>query len=94
MTAIPLGPTTKRCCEHLTSYRTVASAHNWVRRFLRARKFHLKQAKLMFGECQEWRRTVQGMGIDELYQRIDPFDVSFTLMLAGSLLMGSGGSVS
>ncbi|KAF9049609.1 CRAL/TRIO domain-containing protein, partial [Hymenopellis radicata] len=43
-------------------------------RFLRARKFHLKQAKQMFRDCQEWRQTVEGVGIDELYRRIDPFD--------------------
>jgi hypothetical protein len=28
----------------------------------------------MFNDCQEWRRTVEGMGIDELYRKIDPFD--------------------
>jgi len=47
-----------------------------VRRFLRARKFDLPQAKKMFEECQNWRSTVEGVGIDELYRRIDPFDVS------------------
>ena len=30
----------------------------------------------MFKDCQEWRKTVEGVGIDELYKRIDPFDVS------------------
>jgi hypothetical protein len=29
----------------------------------------------MIQDCQEWRRTVEGVGIDELYRRIDPFDV-------------------
>lgn len=46
------------------------------RRFLRARKFDLVQSKKMIRDCQEWRRTVEGVGIDELYRRIDPFDVS------------------
>lgn len=29
----------------------------------------------MWNNCQEWRRTVEGRGIDELYREIDPFDV-------------------
>jgi len=28
----------------------------------------------MFKNCQEWRRTVEGVGMDELYKSIDPFD--------------------
>ncbi|PPR02844.1 hypothetical protein CVT24_002322 [Panaeolus cyanescens] len=43
-------------------------------RFLRARKFDLTASKKMFKDCQEWRRTVEGVGIDELYRMIDPFD--------------------
>ncbi|CAA7261570.1 unnamed protein product [Cyclocybe aegerita] len=43
-------------------------------RFLRARKFDLAQSKKMFVDCQHWRKTVEGMGLDELYKRIDPFD--------------------
>ncbi|TEB30663.1 CRAL/TRIO domain-containing protein [Coprinellus micaceus] len=43
-------------------------------RFLRARKFNLQYSKKMFKDCQDWRRTVEGVGIDELYRRIDPFD--------------------
>lgn len=43
-------------------------------RFLRARKFNLKHAKQMFRECQEWRASVEGVGIDKLYREIDPFD--------------------
>ncbi|KAF8895522.1 CRAL-TRIO domain-containing protein [Infundibulicybe gibba] len=43
-------------------------------RFLRARKFDLLQAKKMITDCQEWRKTVEGVGIDELYRTIDPFD--------------------
>ena len=36
----------------------------------------------MFIECQHWRTTVEGIGIDELYKRIDPFDVSYAQLLA------------
>ncbi|KAJ3571562.1 hypothetical protein NP233_g3671 [Leucocoprinus birnbaumii] len=43
-------------------------------RFLRARKFDLAQSKKMFADCQNWRKTVEGVGIDELYRKIDPFD--------------------
>ncbi|PPQ65388.1 LOW QUALITY PROTEIN: hypothetical protein CVT26_000013 [Gymnopilus dilepis] len=43
-------------------------------RFLRARKFDLEQSKKMFRDCQHWRKTVSGIGIDELYKRLDPFD--------------------
>jgi len=45
-------------------------------RFLRARKFNLKDAKKMFMDCQEWRKTAEGIGIDELYRTLDPLDVS------------------
>ncbi|KAG5648433.1 hypothetical protein DXG03_005007 [Asterophora parasitica] len=36
--------------------------------------FDLKASKKMIKDCQDWRRTVEGVGIDELYRRIDPFD--------------------
>lgn len=29
----------------------------------------------MWKNCQHWRSTVEGVGIDELYRQIDPFDV-------------------
>lgn len=29
----------------------------------------------MFEDCQNWRKSVEGVGIDELYTRIDPWDV-------------------
>ena len=45
------------------------------RRFLRARKFNVKLAKQMFRDCQKWRASVEGEGIDGLYRKIDPFDV-------------------
>ncbi|KAG6376972.1 CRAL-TRIO domain-containing protein [Boletus reticuloceps] len=43
-------------------------------RFLRARKFNLNESKKMIQNCQHWRKTVSGIGIDELYNRMDPFD--------------------
>jgi hypothetical protein len=46
------------------------------RRFLRARQFNLKNAKIMWKNCYKWRKTAEGVGIDELYRRIDPFDVN------------------
>ncbi|THV05311.1 CRAL/TRIO domain-containing protein [Dendrothele bispora CBS 962.96] len=45
-----------------------------MERFLRARKYDLKKSKEMFRRCQEWRKTVEGVGIDELYRQMDPFD--------------------
>ena len=45
-------------------------------RFLGARKFNLPKAKTMIQNCLEWRRTVCGDGIDAVYRRIDPYDVS------------------
>ena len=47
-----------------------------LRRFLRARKFDLVQSKKMFAACQHWRKTVEDVGIDELYREIDPFEAS------------------
>lgn len=29
----------------------------------------------MFADCQHWRKTVQGVGIDRIYSQTDPFDV-------------------
>ena len=29
----------------------------------------------MWENCQNWRKTVEGVGIDELYRRLDPYDV-------------------
>ncbi|KAK7682343.1 hypothetical protein QCA50_014548 [Cerrena zonata] len=43
-------------------------------RFLRARQYNVKAAKLMWKNCREWRQNVEGVGIDELYRRIDPWD--------------------
>lgn len=30
----------------------------------------------MLENCQKWRQTVEGVGLDALYDEIDPFDVS------------------
>ena len=30
----------------------------------------------MWKNCHDWRQNAEGVGIDELYRRIDPFDVS------------------
>ncbi|KAG6906621.1 hypothetical protein DXG01_012939 [Tephrocybe rancida] len=54
---------------------TVGTDDETLLRFLRARKFDLAAAKKMLKDCQDWRKTVEGVGIDELYRRIDPFDV-------------------
>ncbi|OSX59816.1 hypothetical protein POSPLADRAFT_1059109 [Postia placenta MAD-698-R-SB12] len=43
-------------------------------RFLRARQFDLKTATTMWANCQHWRKTVEGVGIDELYRNLDPYD--------------------
>ncbi|KAK0487499.1 CRAL TRIO domain-containing protein [Armillaria novae-zelandiae] len=53
---------------------SIGSDDETLLRFLRARKFNLKHAKQMFRECQEWRASVEGVGIDKLYREIDPFD--------------------
>jgi len=53
---------------------TIGTNDGTLLRFLRARRFDLVQSKKMFKDCQQWRKTVEGVGIDELYRRIDPFD--------------------
>ncbi len=45
------------------------------RRFLKARGYNASQAKQMMLDCIQWRRTVEDVGIEELYRSIDPFDV-------------------
>jgi hypothetical protein len=47
----------------------------WHRRFLKARGYNASHAKQMILECIQWRRTVEDVGIEELYRTIDPFDV-------------------
>ncbi|ESK95010.1 sec14 cytosolic factor family sec14 [Moniliophthora roreri MCA 2997] len=53
---------------------TIGTDDETLKRFLRARKYDLVQAKKMFADAQQWRKTVEGVGIDELYKQIDPFD--------------------
>ncbi|KAG2010180.1 SEC14 cytosolic factor [Coprinopsis cinerea AmutBmut pab1-1] len=53
---------------------TIGSDQTTLLRFLRARRYNIQLAKTQFRECQEWRQTVQGIGIDELYRRVDPFN--------------------
>ncbi|CAK5270317.1 unnamed protein product [Mycena citricolor] len=44
------------------------------RRFLRARNFNIAHSKTMLANAQNWRKTVEGVGIDALYEETDPFD--------------------
>ncbi|KAI0670820.1 CRAL/TRIO domain-containing protein [Trametes maxima] len=53
---------------------TIGTDDDTLLRFLRARQYNLKQATLMWKNCQHWRKTVEGVGIDQLYRDIDPFD--------------------
>ncbi|KAF7365234.1 CRAL-TRIO domain-containing protein [Mycena venus] len=53
---------------------TIGTDDETLLRFLRARKFNLAQAKTMITNAQEWRKTVNGTGLDKLYTEIDPFD--------------------
>ncbi|KAL0578634.1 hypothetical protein V5O48_003377 [Marasmius crinis-equi] len=53
---------------------SIGTDDDTLKRFLRARKYDLVQAKKMIREAQHWRKTVEGVGIDELYNQIDPFD--------------------
>ncbi|KAH7909020.1 CRAL-TRIO domain-containing protein [Hygrophoropsis aurantiaca] len=43
-------------------------------RFLRARKFDINESKKMLKNCQHWRQTVGGVGLDQLYKDLDPYD--------------------
>ncbi|KAF9077661.1 CRAL-TRIO domain-containing protein [Rhodocollybia butyracea] len=55
----------------LHSGDTIGSDDGTLKRFLRARKFSIKDAKRMFIEAQDWRKQVN---LDELYSKTDPFD--------------------
>lgn len=57
---------------HYTRLAPVNVAH---RRFLKARGYNASHAKQMILDCIQWRRTVEDVGIEELYRSIDPFDV-------------------
>ncbi|CCM00205.1 uncharacterized protein FIBRA_02233 [Fibroporia radiculosa] len=43
-------------------------------RFLRARQYDLDAATTMWATSQEWRKTIGGVGIDELFNAEDPYD--------------------
>ncbi|KAJ6512258.1 CRAL TRIO domain-containing protein [Mycena vitilis] len=53
---------------------TIGTDDETLLRFLRARKFSFAQAKTMIVNAQNWRKTVNGTGLDELYSEMDPFD--------------------
>ncbi|KAJ3731099.1 CRAL-TRIO domain-containing protein [Lentinula guzmanii] len=50
---------------------TIGTDDGTLKRFLRARKYNIKDAKKMFIDAQNWRKNVK---LDELYENIDPFD--------------------
>ncbi|KAF7299032.1 MFS domain-containing protein [Mycena indigotica] len=50
---------------------TIGTDDETLLRFLRARKFDIKQSKKMLAEAQQWRKTVR---LDQLYAETDPFD--------------------
>jgi hypothetical protein len=43
----------------------------------------------MILECIQWRRTVEDVGIEELYRSIDPFDVRSAPSLSRTLSLAS-----
>lgn len=43
------------------------------RRFLRARQFKVDKAFAMYKTTVEWRRGVEGVGLNKLYREMDPF---------------------
>jgi len=50
---------------------TIGTDDGTLKRFLRARKYNLADAKKMFIDAQNWRKKVN---LDELYSELDPFD--------------------
>jgi hypothetical protein len=55
-----------------------------ISRFLRARQHNIPKAKIMLKNCIQWRQTVGGNGIDDLYRKIDPFDVCMHVIVSVS----------
>ncbi|KAL6302782.1 CRAL-TRIO domain-containing protein [Sparassis latifolia] len=53
---------------------TIGTDDGTLLRFLVARDFDLKQALAMWQNCVQWRKAVGGVGIDELYRRMDRLD--------------------
>jgi len=59
---------------HLKPNETLGTDDETLIRFLKARKFNLLASKRMITQCLQWRHQFEGIGIDGLYQQIDPFD--------------------
>ncbi|KZT08288.1 CRAL/TRIO domain-containing protein [Laetiporus sulphureus 93-53] len=53
---------------------TMAPDDFTLMRFLRARSFDTEAATTMWIKCQAWRKSVDGVGIDEIYKQMDPYD--------------------
>ncbi|KZP33543.1 CRAL/TRIO domain-containing protein [Athelia psychrophila] len=53
---------------------SIGTDDSTLKRFLRARKYNLRDSKKMWKDCQHWRSTVEGVGVDQLYRTLDPFD--------------------
>ncbi|KAH8825298.1 CRAL-TRIO domain-containing protein [Flagelloscypha sp. PMI_526] len=53
---------------------TIGTDDGTLLRFLRARRWNLDASFSMFSSCQRWRNTVEGIGIDKLYEEMDPLD--------------------
>ncbi|POW07376.1 hypothetical protein PSTT_08336, partial [Puccinia striiformis] len=59
---------------HLKPSETLGTDDETLIRFLRARKFNIQASKRMITQCLQWRHQFEGIGIDGLYQELDPFD--------------------
>jgi hypothetical protein len=75
LTLVPSVPHPRSVCSFTPPPFPVSA----YRRFLKARGYNASQAKQMILDCIHWRRTVEDVGIEELYRRIDPFDVRSAL---------------
>lgn len=53
---------------------TVGTDDVTLLRFLRARKLEIEDAKKMLTNCQKWRTSVEDVGMDALYDEVDPLD--------------------
>lgn len=58
---------------------TMGSDDGTLNRFLRARRYNLQDSTKMWADAYEWRKSCEGDGIDALYERLDPCDVSLCL---------------
>lgn len=59
---------------HLKPDETLGTDDETLIRFLRARKFNLQASKRMITQCLQWRHQFEGIGIDGLYDQLDPFN--------------------